>query len=550
MVIGHKNIENLGKLLATLEISELFNKMNQIFKKRIKKYIKQILQEDHKYLTEEILNIIKTGFNIFIFLTILKESFPNHPSLLYLSLNLHFSLKKYKELKIKFLQRKKALNPKKTSKKIMPVTSPRRKKGSHQAGTYIEFERTAKSANLQMQKDDDINSIGNGVNEETEFLKRNSEGFIESEQKNVIGEYDKEILKREFKDFFEMKAIKNMKESLIFYKGLVGSVEIQKDEELSKIYFQKPFVSDFKTPNIKYHLIYNANRESDQARIEHLFYNIDNFYQEMKHRQRIYRYRLLNFFIEFWRSLKDISFVLIIIINILLLISYGHNVTETSADLQSQLTNVNQAFTIIQLVICFFVVIFCMIERYPVSIHQQIGNFTAIKKNFLKNQAGLEISNRGYFSQFILKSEIKIENFFKKLESSRYKYLKIFLDVENIYNLIYLSTTLVAFFYPLAYSLLLLDLIKRSEDLQNIIRAVTLNWASLLKTLVLGAAVIYMFSVIGYLEFSSYYQAGGPEIAYAETLLRAYTSTLNLGLRMGGGIGDALSGPTIGNFLY
>lgn len=548
MVIGHKYPENIGKLLANLEISELFTKMNQIFKKRIKNYVKLILREDYRYVNEESLNIIKCGFNIFILLTIFKETFPNHISLNLLNLNLPFSMTKYKQLKVKFENRKKELSPnpaKKSAKKIIPY-SPR-SKGKRGPGTYIEFDET-KTNNLKVEnKEENHQEEGNLLNEETEFLRKNSDGFIENEAQNkVIGNIHKEILRKEFADYFEMKAIKSMKASLIFYKGLVGSVEIQRDEELSKIYFQKPFVSDFKTPNIKYHLIYNANRESDQARLEHLFFNVDNYHQEMKHRQRIYRYAILNFLIEFWRSLKDLSFLLIIFINILLLASYGHNESETDKDTQSLLDNISQIFTIIQLFICILVVISCMIERYPVSIHAQIGKFTAIKKNFLKSQAGLEISNRSYLSQFILKSEIKIENFFKKLENSRFKFTKIFIDRENVYNLVYFGTTLVAFFYPLAYCLLLLDLIKRSEDLQNIIKAVTLNWGSLLKTMVLGAAVLYMFSVIGYLEFYTYYQENGPQIAYGTTLLRAYTSTLNLGLRSGGGIGDALSGPKIG----
>lgn len=154
------------------------------------------------------------------------------------------------------------------------------------------------------------------------------------------------------------------------------------------------------------------------------------------------------------------------------------------------------------------------------------------------------MSNRSLFSNFIIRTEIKIENFFKRLENSRYKYSKILFDPENIYNLIYLAVTLIAFFYPLVYCLLLLDLIKRSEDLQNIIKAVTLNVGSLVKTALLGAAVIYMFSVISYLRFWNYYDGNSPNV-YAQTLLRAYTSTLNAGLRSGGGIGDVVGGPSI-----
>ena len=544
LVIGHKDNENIIKLISTLEISEIFSKMNNIFKKRIKSYIKPILQEDPKYLDDYCLNIIKTGFNIFILLTIFKEAFPNHNSLHLLNLNLSFSKKKYEELKEKFKIRRKEINHNKHSKKVTPIYSPRNKKKP--SGTYIDFERTTKSKSQFLKLEEEEKSLSAmGNNDELEHLKRNSEKELDNERIKL--DLEKDLLRQEFKDYYEMKAIKDMKASLLFYKGLVGSVEVKRGEELSKIYFQKPFVSDFKTPNIKYNLIYKANRESDQARLEHLFYNKDNYHQEMKHRQRMYRYRLLNFFIEFWRSLKDISFMLIIIINLILLASYANVNGHSQVD--GTLNTVSQIFTIIQLLICFFVVIFCMIERYPVSIHAEIGKFTAVKKNSLKNIAGLDISNRGYFNQFVINTEIKIENFFKLLEDSRYRAVKILFDMENIYNLAYLAITLVAFFNPLVYCLLLLDLIKRSEDLQNIIKAITLNVGSLLKTAILGAAVLFMFSIVGFLQFEKFYNSTGNSIVYADTLLHAYTSTLNSGLRAGGGIGDALTGPTIGIYI-
>lgn len=352
------------KLVTKLEISELFYKMDQIFKKRIRRYIRPILIEDHTYLTDESRNIIKTGFNIFILLTIFKEAYPTHASLQIFNTNTPFSSKKYKELKLKFNQRKKQLNPKRSSKKITPVFSPRKSKKLQ--ATYIEFEKTAKSNFLKMEEEEKSQE-----NDETEYLKRNSDQALEPKINKKLDEVDNEVLKIEFKEYFELKAMKSMKASLLFYKGLVGSVEVQRGECLSKIYFQKPFVSDFKTPNIKYNLIYMANRESDQARLEHLFYNVESYYQEMKHRQKIYRHHLLNFFIGFWRSLKDISFLLICAINVLLLASYEHKEAfldangNTTSDvyLQNILTDTNQIITAIQLFICFFVVIFCMIER-------------------------------------------------------------------------------------------------------------------------------------------------------------------------------------------
>ena len=536
-------------MVNNLDIPELFRKMNQIFKERIRDSIQFILQENRNYLSEDFLDIIKTGFDIFILLTIFKEFFPNHTDLNLLDLNQAFSMKKYNELKAKYEKRCKESNVKKISKKVIPIVSPKNRK-RQQVGTFIELEKTQKSHFLKLEDERSLSNLNN--NEELERLKPGSasDNAIDVTVRHINKETQEDKLKEEFKEFFEMKSYKSMKDSLLFYKGLVGSVEVQKGEELSKIYFQKPFVSDFKTVNIKYNLIYSANRDSDQSRLEHLFYNVDKYYQEMKHRQRMYRFKILNFFIEFWRSLKDLSFLLIFVINILLLASYTHENTTSDDNLQNILNEVNFIVTIIQLFICFMVVLFCMIERYPISIHRKIGNFSAVKKNSLKIQAGLEISHKGLIQSLIIDSEIYMENFLHNLEESKYKYVKILLDPENIYNFIYLSITMVAFFYPLVYCVLFLDLIKRSEDLQNIIKAVTFNVGSLVKTALLGCAVIYIFSVIAYLEFSQFYTDTGNSIVYATSLIQAFTSTLNSGLRSGGGIGDALSGPKLSNFPF
>jgi hypothetical protein len=78
------------------------------------------------------------------------------------------------------------------------------------------------------------------------------------------------------------------------------------------------------------------------------------------------------------------------------------------------------------------------------------------------------------------------------------------LDFNNIYNAIYLFLAILAVIEsrdPLIYALLLLDIIKRSVDLQNVIAAITTNASGLLKLAFLGFVIIYIFSIIAYSEF-------------------------------------------------
>ncbi len=50
----------------------------------------------------------------------------------------------------------------------------------------------------------------------------------------------------------------------------VGSIEIFRNNKLYKTYFQCPYVCEFTTEDIKYDLIWKANRNSDSERIEYL----------------------------------------------------------------------------------------------------------------------------------------------------------------------------------------------------------------------------------------------------------------------------------------
>jgi len=144
----------------------------------------------------------------------------------------------------------------------------------------------------------------------------------------------------------------------------------------------------------------------------------------------------------------------------------------------------------------------------------------------------------------------------------------------------------------LFYSVLLFDFIIREETLLNVIRSVTRNVRSLMLTALLAIVLVYMFSIVGYLFLQQDFQVsvmprciatsqskvtsqslqychndkdcnetqetakimeevGGcaegmeeVEENHCETLLMCIITTLNEGLRNGGGIGDILRKPS------
>lgn len=117
----------------------------------------------------------------------------------------------------------------------------------------------------------------------------------------------------------------------------------------------------------------------------------------------------------------------------------------------------------------------------------------------------------------------------------------------------------------------LFDVVYREETLLNVIRSVTRNGRSIILTGVLALILVYMFSIIGYMFFKDDFlvdvddevvelnengfsekqkipsdgDGGGERKERAcDSLVMCIVTTLNQGLRNGGGIGDILRAPS------
>jgi len=108
------------------------------------------------------------------------------------------------------------------------------------------------------------------------------------------------------------------------------------------------------------------------------------------------------------------------------------------------------------------------------------------------------------------------------LKSSWKKFLLIIYDSENLFNIAYLVMTILAFKVPytysiLVYSLLLLEIVKRSISLQNIIQSITQNADNLLKITLFGLIMLLNYGIIGYLFFKDEYNKDSG--AYSNNLI-------------------------------
>eukprot|EP01017_Pseudomicrothorax_dubius_P047571 TRINITY_DN8566_c0_g1_i5.p1 TRINITY_DN8566_c0_g1~~TRINITY_DN8566_c0_g1_i5.p1 ORF type:complete len:247 (+),score=33.93 TRINITY_DN8566_c0_g1_i5:80-820(+) len=93
------------------------------------------------------------------------------------------------------------------------------------------------------------------------------------------------------------------------------------------------------------------------------------------------------------------------------------------------------------------------------------------------------------------------------------------------------------------YALSLFDVFTVSRDLGDIVKSFYLNGFKLLKTGFFLIIVVYFFGFIIYLKFPNEFLDPGPDENIAptcDTILACFLSTLDYGLRFGGGIGEAM----------
>lgn len=92
----------------------------------------------------------------------------------------------------------------------------------------------------------------------------------------------------------------------------------------------------------------------------------------------------------------------------------------------------------------------------------------------------------------------------------RYKIVRMLLytfllvsDNENFYHLCYLSVTVAGFYLegPLVYGILLLDVVKRSASLKQIIKSITQNLRNIFIFAYLGVVVMYIYGIGGFYFF-------------------------------------------------
>ena len=276
-------------------------------------------------------------------------------------------------------------------------------------------------------------------------------------------------------------------------------IEIVRNGKLEQITFCVPHLCEFLPQEVQQGVETTTKRDEQGSYVPDFFSKFDGLYQEMLWQNELRKISTMYWFAKRITTWKSFAFALAIAINIL-------------------------------------VAFFMPLERFD---DPTFGNIPAGVLIFLEvvqliNAGVILFSFLGNYGLLLLRN---IRN-----------------DKMLFYHLIYLLGCFSAlFFTPLVNAVLLFDIVVRDETFQNVIRSVTRNGKSILVTAVFGLIVIYIFSVIGFVylpeDFENETEFNGKE-RVCDTLLICIVTTLNEGLRNGGGIGDMLKPKSVHEPLF
>nr|CAD2169339.1 unnamed protein product [Meloidogyne enterolobii] len=388
----------------------------------------------------------------------------------------------------------------------------------------------------------------------------------------------------------------NIKNALTFYQQHTGQIEIvRSDRKMERVLFPINDICGFLTDETKHSVFVNTEKDAQGSKISDFFDKWPNLYNEMKWQRKLQNRQLLSYFTKRLHIWSRTCFFLSVLLNLILAISYPFEHSQNFG--QSLFLSADNPFIYLSFLVALLYFFFCCSPEWHsvgLSFCSQISLFLAMFSSSILSTALFGLLPTLWILgtlQFVVKC-IHITSYSGNkgfVEDHNWK--QIFSDSTFLYHLAYLICCLLGLLiHPFIYSLLLFDVIACEETLQNVIRSVTRNWQSIFLTGLLALILVYHFSIIGYLFFqrdfrlevhkltdseeeignkclnqNNYfyknYLKGEEEnkqkceeknnlieeddelelkVPSCETLRMCILTTLNWGLRNGGGIGDVL----------
>ncbi|XP_032666695.1 inositol 1,4,5-trisphosphate receptor isoform X8 [Odontomachus brunneus] len=373
--------------------------------------------------------------------------------------------------------------------------------------------------------------------------------------------------------------------ALQYYASHTAQIEIVRhDRTLEQIVFPIPEICELITVDTKIKVLNTTERDDQGSKVSDFFERTEDMFNEMKWQKKLRGQPMLFWMSSYMSLWSNILFNCAVLINLIIAFFYPFvdSVPKFNSHISALIWTVMLASAAIVITLPresgIRVLVASTILRLIMSIGPEPTLWLLCFVTIVLKVVHLIsiIGNQGTLT--------------KSIE-------QIITNIEILYHLSYLIFCILGIFmHPFFYSVLLFDVVYREETLLNVIKSVTRNGRSIILTAVLALILVYMFSLIGFMFFKDDFLVNVDEeiISYIEqksvdtcsadnkekceatetvsqyareinerenkpevisiggdlkerscdSLLMCIVTTLNQGLRNGGGIGDILRAPT------
>ncbi|XP_033744403.1 inositol 1,4,5-trisphosphate receptor-like isoform X4 [Pecten maximus] len=372
-------------------------------------------------------------------------------------------------------------------------------------------------------------------------------------------------------------------QALKFYEKHTAQIEIVRENRtMERIVFPIPEICEYLTEETKTRIYNCAEMDEQGSKVVDFFERHEDMFAEMRWQKKLRANPYLSWFSSHMSLWSSITFNFAVVINFFVACFYPFS--DERDELDPRLSGLVWTAMFGSLALVISVGVYpSAIRTFIISIILRFILSVGLEPT-LWLLGALNVINKGIF----LISLMGNNGTFTKPPS------QVLRDFQFVYNVGYLILCVLGLcVHEFFYSFLLLDLVYREETLLNVIKSVTRNGRSIVLTAVLAVILIYLFSIIGFIFFKDDFlmeveRIDPPQIInltdtnatvngsceahgncsisdkvaqylspthdvseeesrdkqrVCDSLIMCILTTLNEGLRNGGGIGDVLRKP-------
>uniref|UniRef100_A0A914YSR1 Inositol 1,4,5-trisphosphate receptor n=1 Tax=Panagrolaimus superbus TaxID=310955 RepID=A0A914YSR1_9BILA len=379
--------------------------------------------------------------------------------------------------------------------------------------------------------------------------------------------------------------------ALTFYKEHTAQIEIvRSDRKMERVVFPIHEICSYLTPETKQNIFVNTERDAQGSKVQDFFNGWDAMYEEMKWQKKLQNRVILSACTKRLRFWGKMAFFNAILINIIVALNYPFEKHPTGyLDLTGYIPFI---YTFIIAFLIYFYSSWKDGTTFAIHSTSQLSIFTFMSCLVMLLMSHIGNTTTLYFLGVLqlLNKTIHLVSYIGNRGLIDRQWNDRLVDSTIWYHTAYLLCCLFGLLvHPFIYSLLLFDIVASEDTLRNVIRSVTRNWQSIILTGLLALILVYHFSILGYLFFQKDFRlevekaevitidndnevpktCASPDQTYSfaneqktgdgcsiavvgeedsdddkypscDTLRMCIVTTLNWGLRNGGGIGDVL----------